>query len=86
MDDGRESLHAHLLLSLQYKKKKDFTCKLTVGLNKIPHSFCLSQEIESSIHCEVLWFITTEGRRPGEGHNSDGAVQGKLDETHFPES
>jgi len=78
MYNTRESLYGSriILVSIQ-DKKKNFTCKLT---------FCLSQEIELSIHCEVLWFITAEGRRPGVGDNSDGAVQGKLDETHFPES
>ena len=79
---------AHLLVSQQQQKQK-----LIVHVNllsvcfKSSFNFCgLSQETKLSIHCEVLRCIAAERRRPGEGDNSHGAVQGKPDEAHISES
>ena len=74
------------LIYLSQQKHFDRTRKFALTKLKSSITSRLSQEIELSIHCEVLWFITADGRRPGEGDYSDGALQGELDETHFPRS
>ena len=42
------------------------------------------QETESSLYCKVLWCSTTQGREAAQSSSGDGALQGKLDEAHFP--